>query len=48
MKNSNEESLEKKTISINDLNSESISDKTEEEIIFNNCNNELEEEYLDT
>ena len=48
MKNSNEESLEKKTISVNDLYSESFSEKTEEEIIFNNCNNELEEEYLDT
>ena len=48
MKNLNEESLEKKTISVNDLYSESFSEKTEEEIIFNNCNNELEEEYLDT
>ena len=48
MKNSNEESLEKKVISDKDLYSESISEKTEDEIIYNNCNNEIEEEYLDT
>ena len=36
MENSNEESLEKKTISNKDLYSENMSEKTEDEIIFNN------------
>ena len=48
MENSNEESLEKKTISNKDLYSENMSEKTEDEIIFNNCNDEMEEEFLET
>ena len=48
MKNSNDESLEKKALSDKELNSESISDKTEDEIIYNNCINEEEEEFLET
>ena len=48
MKNSNSESLEKKALSDKDLNSESISEKTEDEIIYNNCINPEEEEFLET
>ena len=48
MKNSNSESLEKKALSDKDLNSESASEKTEDEIIYNNCINPEEEEFLET
>ena len=47
MKNSNSESLEKKALSDKDLNSESVSEKTEDEIIYNNCINPEEEEFLE-
>ena len=47
MKNSNNDSLEKKALSDRELYSESASDKTEDEIIFNNCINEEEEEFLE-
>lgn len=48
MKNSNSESLEKKALSDKDLNSESFSEKTEDEIIYNNCISPEEEEFLET
>ena len=48
MKNSNFESLEKKDLLDKDINSDSASEKTEDEIIYNNNNFEEEEEYLDT
>ena len=47
MKNSNSESLEKKALSDKEINSDSSSEKTEDEIIYNNCIDE-EEEFLET
>ena len=48
MKNSNSESLEKKALSDKEINSESSSEKTEDEIIYNNCIDPEEEEFLET
>ena len=48
MKNSNSESLEKKALSDKDINSESSSEKTEDEIIYNNCIDPEEEEFLES
>ena len=48
MENSNEESQEKQTISDKDFYSENLSEKTEDEIIYNNCIDEMEEEFLET
>jgi len=48
MENSNEESQEKQTISNKDFYSENLSEKTEDEIIYNNCIDEMEEEFLET
>lgn len=48
MKNSNEESLERKALSDKELYSDSASEKTEDEIIYNNCIDEEEEEFLET
>ena len=48
MKNSNSESLEKKALSDKEINSDSDSEKTEDEIIYNNCIDPEEEEFLDT
>ena len=47
MKNSGFESIEKKALSDKEFNSDSDSEKTDEEIIYNDCVNE-EEEFLDT
>ena len=48
MKNSNSESLEKKALSDKEINSDSSSEKTEDEIIYNNCIDPEEEEFLET
>ena len=48
MKNSNSESLEKKALSDKDINSDSSSEKTEDEIIYNNCIDPEEEEFLES
>ena len=48
MKNSNSESLEKKALSDKEINSDSSSEKTDDEIIYNNCIDPEEEEFLVT
>ena len=48
MKNSDFESIEKKALSDKEINSITDSEKTEEEIIYNHCISEDEEEFLDT
>ena len=48
MKNSDFESIEKKALSDREINSITDSEKTEEEIIYNHCISEDEEEFLDT
>ena len=48
MKNSNSESLEKKALSDKEINSDSSSEKTEDDIIYNNCIDPEEEEFLET